>query len=230
MVANGSDEAKEVILSVIKDKHNISSHIGIHFNLTEGMPVTESIKKCKRIVNPSTGEFRNSFPYTKSYATILSKREKDAIYEELCGQVMILNNMGIYITHADSHQHIHYNPCILPIVISVCKKFNIKTIRIHKNIKKDRLIKRIYRYFYNHFFIQTNGYNVLVDWFGNALEIESIRGGVTEVMVHPDYDDSHKLINRIKKEKVNDKITNIGNDLYDDLRFLKKDFVTKINY
>ena len=98
MLANGAyfDEA----VALAREKGFID-RIGIHLNLTEGVPLTEEIKRQPRFVKD--GRFYKGYDRTKK----LTKAEKDAIYKELTAQADKIRDAGITITHADSHHHIH---------------------------------------------------------------------------------------------------------------------------
>ena len=69
-----------------------------------------------------------------------------------------------------------------------------------------------------------------VDWFGNAVEYDSLRQGTSEIMVHPDYNAEGILINRARKINVDKVIVPEGNKLIDDLLFLKGDEYFSYSY
>ncbi|MDO4599059.1 MAG: ChbG/HpnK family deacetylase [[Ruminococcus] gnavus] len=186
IVANGSafDEAVEAI-----KQYNMDKKIGIHFNLTEGIPLTSKIKDCDSFVK--AGLYHGKISRNRW----LNKKEKEAIYEELMAQATKLKAAGIDITHADSHHHIHTCVCIAPIVKRVCKEQGIKKIRLHRNIGSISFVKRVVKKIYN-MWLKLNGFKTL-KYFGSMEDVENI--GVKdqlEIMVHPEYNKNGQLIDK----------------------------------
>lgn len=186
MVANGDYFDGAVLLSI---EHKFDNKIGIHFNLTEGTPLTENIKKFASFTE--NGRFHNRINRLKP----LSKAEKVAVYEEFSTQITRIENAGIKITHADSHHHIHTAPFIAPIVIRVCREHGVKKIRLHRNIGNISAIKGLIKKLYNKM-LHKNGF-VTTKLFGSLEDVEKI--GLfdnLEIMVHPDFDKNRVLIDR----------------------------------
>lgn len=186
MVANGSafDEAVEAI-----KQYNMGKKIGIHFNLTEGIPLTSKIKECDSFVKE--GVYQGKINRNKW----LNKKEREAVYKELTAQVMRLKEAEINITHADSHHHIHTCAFIAPIVKRVCKEQGIEKIRLHRNIGSISIIKRIIKKIYNIWLI-ASGFKT-VKYFGSMEDVENI--GIKdqlEIMVHPEYNKKGQLIDK----------------------------------
>ena len=117
MIANGT--CFDYAINEAKSKE-LFNNIGIHFNLTEGIPLTEKIRGLDAFVQ--NGAFHGKINRKRR----LSGEEKLAVYEELSAQTKRLIEAGISITHADSHHHIHTAIYITPIVIQVCKEYGIR--------------------------------------------------------------------------------------------------------
>ena len=99
MMATGEyfDEA----VALAKERGFIDK-IGIHLNLTEGVPLTSEIKQCPRFV--TDGRFNKQYDRTKR----LTPEEKDAIYKELTAQVRKrCRQRASPSPMPDSHHHIH---------------------------------------------------------------------------------------------------------------------------
>ena len=226
MVANGSLDALELIMTAKRKGHPIFEHIGIHLNLTEGAPLTEEITKCKRLVD-SNGFFCNQLFKPGNYLKKLTSVEIDAIYTEFRAQIEYFKMNDLPITHIDSHQHIHYNPQILKIVERISTESGINKIRAYKNVNIKKYYKRLYGDLINAYmkckFTTT-------DWFGNAVEYDRLREGTSEIMVHPDYNIEGVLINRTRKINVGEAVVSDGNKLIDDLFFLKGDEYANDSY
>lgn len=203
MLANGAyfDEA----VAMAKEKGFID-RIGVHLNLTEGEPLTEPIKAQPRFV--SDGEFNKV--YNRQRTSRLTAAEKDAVYRELTAQVKKIQDAGIALTHADSHHHIHTGVYIAPIAAQVCKENGINKIRLHRNLGKIPLIKRIVKKKYNNW-LKKQGF-ITTEYFAYVMDIEGT--GIpdnTEIMVHPDYDKNGVLIDRRGMENEHP----VGNPLID---------------
>lgn len=186
MLATGEyfDEAVD-----LAKKEGFFDKIGVHLNITEGVPLTEDIKCCPRFV--TDGRFNKRYDRTKS----LSGSEKAAIYQELTAQVKKLRDAGIVITHADSHHHIHTGVYVAPIAARVCKENGVRKIRVHRNLGAISLIKRIVKKRYNRWLVR-QGF-VTTDYFAYVMDIENADiPDSTEIMVHPDYDKNGVLIDR----------------------------------
>lgn len=199
------------------------AHIGIHFNLTHGKPLTNHILLCSRLSN--NGRFGRYLLTRNSYIKPLSKDEKRAIYEELSAQVKKMQAEGIIISHADSHQHVHNNWQVAPIILQVCKDNKIGKIRIFKNVVNKGTIKNGLIFVYNEW-LKRNGF-ATTDYFGNMCEFEDLADGITEIMVHPSFDEKGNLVNHIstmgdyicdeKLEKVRSLCNNCKLISYEDL-------------
>ena len=100
--------------------------IGLHLNLTEGWPVSQS-KKIHSILDKN-GMFTFS-PARLAFSALLRKNIRNAVKLELTAQIEWLLERNIKPTHLDSHKHIHACPSIYPVVVELARKFNISAIR-----------------------------------------------------------------------------------------------------
>ena len=191
MVANG-----EAYLEAVDNiqKYNLQNKIGIHFNLTEGVPITEDIKHCSMFCREGT------FHGKVNRLKVLSRFEKRAVYQELNAQIARLEYDDICVTHADSHHHIHTAIFIAPIVARVCKEHGIHKIRIHRNIGNIQGYKKVVKQLFN-FWLKSKKF-VTAKFFGSLKDVEGILEtnmprGVIEVMVHPEYNRDGVLIDKV---------------------------------
>lgn len=187
MVANGTAfaEAVECI-----QKLRLQNKIGIHFNLTEGKPLTRAIASMPTF--SENGVFHGKINRVKQ----LSKAEKSAVYEELSAQIEKLEKAGVEISHADSHHHIHTGIFIASIFAQVCKEHGINKVRLHRNIGSISKIKQIVKKLYNQW-LHTEGFKT-TEFFGSMEDAE--RTGVrdrVEIMVHPGFDRHGNLIDKV---------------------------------
>ena len=112
-------------------KYDFSSAIGLHLNLTEGMPLTKKIKEYELFCNKD-GFFNGEIMQDNYHRVLpLPKNVKNAVYEEIDAQFRkyldYYAQIGTY--HMDSHHHIHKNMNILPLCLDVAKKYKFRYIR-----------------------------------------------------------------------------------------------------
>lgn len=207
MCSNG--EYFDYAISLIKETP-YESKIGLHINLTEGKPLTEDIKKCKKICDEN-GCFKD-FPKRYSH---LSKKEKEIIYLEMEAQYNRLVDAGIIVNHIDSHHHIHNSFRILPLVIRLAKEKGIHRIRLCRNAGSISFLKKIYKKMMNKKIIKSHcAYTDYMGGIDDLINLEKVDSAcLTEIMVHPDFNCSGELIDRN-----NDDYANPTGLAFDDLK------------
>lgn len=165
-------------------KEGLGARIGLHFNLTEGEPITDAIKEHPRFCT-SDGKFymwRKSRPLLR-----LTSAESQAVYFELSAQINLLREAGLAINTLDSHHHVHTEPGIARIMVKSASELGIQTIRIGRNIGKGRgIVNRSYKLVLNaalrsHGISRSRNFGTLGDLNREARSYEL--GGL-EVMVH----------------------------------------------
>lgn len=196
MVANGA--AMEQAFSLAPE---LQGRIGVHINLTEGSPLTVEMRQNPRFV--CNGYFTDYFRKRSNYFRPLSAQDRQDLYLEMTAQVERLLSGGIQITHADSHHHVHWNWMLAPIFFRVCREHGIVRVRCHKNLNGmlklwNGLYACIYRLRlkWNHF--------CCPDHFEALRLYQTCPDGISEMMVHPDYDQTGTLIDRQRKETLPD--------------------------
>lgn len=172
--------------------NKISDKIGIHFNLTQGIPVTEKIKSERAFCN-NEGVFHGHINKLQS----LSNSQKLAVYEELKAQLQIMKDNGFKIHHADSHHHVHTAFSILPIVKRICIENGIGRLRIARNVGNIKPIKLPYKMLVNLVIIGKLGYSEKFGSYEDYLRGKKV-DSLLEVMCHPDYSSEGILIDRNK--------------------------------
>jgi len=161
-------------------RNGLIGKIGVHLNLTAGLPLTESIRDCGRFCGHD-GTFQPR--KTKIW---LSQEEVDAAMAELDAQVEACLYHGIHPTHLDSHHHMHTEWGIGKIVIAVARRHGIGAIRLSRNCGTGiGLARRLYKYAYNAR-LRLAGL-AKTQYFGSISDVEHLletaTGGI-EVMVH----------------------------------------------
>ena len=100
--------------------------VGVHLNLTEGRPVSQSTG-INLLLN-GDGQFAYS-PAILSLFSLGGYKIRKAIQAELEAQIQWVIDNGIKPTHLDSHKHIHTFPAMFSIVCQLARRFGIRAIR-----------------------------------------------------------------------------------------------------
>ncbi len=164
--------------------------LGIHFNLTQGRPLTRDICGVKAFVRD--GCFHKDYLRQPRQ---LSEAERRAVLAELSAQVERLKRAGITPAHADSHHYIHTFLYLAPLVASVCREQGISRVRLDRTFDTSSR-PRVTEGRIDNGWWRKQGF-VTTAHFGRMSDI--VPGQVpddTEIMVHPDYDKNGVLIDR----------------------------------
>lgn len=187
MMANGT--AFDAAITLAREQ-DFTDRIGIHFNITEGEPLTDEIKAMADFV--TDGRFNRRYDLNRE----LTVDEYRAVYAELCGQAEKLLKQDIAITHADSHHYVHTMPHIAPIVMSVCHEYGIKRIRLRRNLGNIPATEMTGITACNNL-LRKQGF-LTTAYFAKLREMgDQPIPDRTELLVHPDYDRDGQLIDRI---------------------------------
>ena len=193
--------AADVILPQIK---NID--LGFHFNIVEGKSLTHPSLLCD-----DKGFFNNSYVdllFKMNNKNVLLQMEQE--FEAQIERILKYHE----ISHLDSHVHIHSIPSIFKLFIKMAKKYNIKYIRlqkeipyciIRKSLNKKYMINIIKNILLNSFSfinskvlknesdIKTNDYLIGVLYTGfmdentiiNGLKCIKKENSIVEIILHP---------------------------------------------
>jgi len=184
--------------------------IGLHFNLTQGKPIS-SPGKIPSLIDDS-GHFYSRAQFEKKM--ILGKINSSELKNEFEAQLNRFNELGLEITHIDSHHHIHMFPSIFRIASNCARKFALPlrvpwvsyqfvapTIRLKdlKSLMKKILLNCLTLKLLNGSlkgFLTPDTFMSIHDFIPFPLRIEnsiysdlihSAPSGTTEMMVHPAY-------------------------------------------
>jgi len=163
---------------------NRADRVGIHLNLTEGRPLSSKIKNEPRFCN------REGYFHNKKLKRIvqLSKSEKIAVLEELTSQIRLSRKLGIPISHADSHNHVHEEPGLGLLIMDILRNEKIPYLRLANNIGETSFVNKIYRGAYN-LILGFKGLTV-TEYFGSVSNLNDYtkridENAVVELMIHP---------------------------------------------
>lgn len=182
--------------------------VGIHLTLVNGNPILPPNKIPSLVTNEGTF-YDNHAIFFKKY--LHGKINFDEVCDELSAQIEKIFRAGLKPTHVDSHQHLHHLPKIIDIVLKLAESANINAIRISDtkifegnfggigqfigrvglaSLAKFSANKAKNKNFLfpNHFTGIVAGESITENFMINL--IENLRGGTTEVMLHPGTDNS----------------------------------------
>jgi predicted glycoside hydrolase/deacetylase ChbG (UPF0249 family) len=160
---------------------------GVHMNCTQFAPLTKN--EALRPLLTDNGEFQKNWKPARHSAAV-----RRGIYDEWCAQIEKVSQAGVKISHIDSHHHAHTEPSLFLILKAVQKRFNIRKVRLTRNIFDcgEKLPgglparKRLWNFMLrNYFQTTTTDYFTSLATFRDNLHEGRIFDGVVEVMVHP---------------------------------------------
>ena len=176
-------------------------NIGVHINFAEGKPLTNAINYPYVDMNGNW-----DLDKTNKKLGLLNNRDNLGFEKEIAAQIEKALSAGILIVHLDSHYHLHTLPCFYQLFLQAAKKYKLK-LRLAQTYNEGNYIKFLYRQWINNQ-IKKNDVNYS-GRFENVYEFISKKHNpdaseITEVMVHPDFDLTGKLIDHYQKDTIKD--------------------------
>ena len=169
--------------------------IGIHVNITLGIPLTDEIRAMRTFCN-SNGEFA----YRHKPYLVFTKREQNALANEVRAQIERCRQHGIPLTHADSHHGVHNEMPVFSAIWRVLKESGIYCLRGNQVVDDDRLLRKLYKLRMAACFRQrgfwTPDYTSTLMQFISEFYPGKQSNVSCELSVHPDYIDG-KLIDHV---------------------------------
>lgn len=189
-------------VEMVQTQSILSGKIGVRLNLTEGFSLTSGIRHCTSFCHES-GFFvlKESSRFLK-----LSRREKQAVYEELRTQLETALLAGIRPSHLDIHHSLHRQWPIATVLASLAREYGIARVRFSRSMGPEmRGIRGQYRKLFNRLvrrFPDMRGPDLsgcVCDW----LELPENRrpvGKYIEIAVHPMLDEYGDLTDKDGKD------------------------------
>ncbi|MCG6577495.1 ChbG/HpnK family deacetylase [Pseudomonas sp. AF32] len=126
---------------VMSRQPRLKGHIGLHFNLSHGWPLSEAIKSRRAFCN-AHGQFDFSL---SRYCLRLGSKDLAAIEGELQAQWQRCLDHGLRPSHLDSHQHVHNIWPIGELVARFAARQGV-SIRLARNVGANlNIAKRIFK-------------------------------------------------------------------------------------
>ena len=192
-----------------------ADRVGVHLNITEGMPLTSGIRNNPLICAPD-GSFNAAFYHNTKYRLYMDRLSIDQIKEELDAQISLFLELGFTQLHIDSHHHVHTNYPVYTAIKELALKYDLAYIRLSRNLYRGgSLFNSIYKHFYNSSVKRIaavttryfGSYGDFMEWFsldplktGDRIKEPSdamkafVRDNSVEIMVHPMYDGDGRLV------------------------------------
>lgn len=188
-------EGFEDAITLIEKNSFLKDKVGLHFNLTDGKPLTDDIKQCSRFCN-SNGYFvfDRSKPVWK-----LSTIEKQAISKEITAQLDRCKKYNVVLTHIDSHHHVHNEWPIGNLLAGIARKRGIKRMRLSRNIGANLgTAKKYYKQLFNANLKIARRMHT-ADYFGDVVDFNAsasslASSAITEIMVHAMYNKNGEIV------------------------------------
>ena len=162
---------------------------GIHLNLTEYFPLSDS--PALEPLLDDKGEFAGE---ERIRAVKIDSSLRRGIFEEFASQIERLLSLGATVEHIDSHHHVHNIPRVFPELKRIQKRFQIRKVRISRNIygvdeqvsRALKLKKSAFNWLLRRYFRTktTQGFSDFLLFHQNAMS-GRMEHRTFEAMVHP---------------------------------------------
>lgn len=104
-----------------------ADRIGLHVNLTEGMPLTEGMKSDRRFCDQN-GMFVKNGIYTRKWLPYGS-RERQIVRNELEAQINRFLSFGLPLRHCDGHHHAHVVLPVFSELAPMLRRYGFASVR-----------------------------------------------------------------------------------------------------
>jgi predicted glycoside hydrolase/deacetylase ChbG (UPF0249 family) len=160
----------------------LEGRVGLHFNLTYGRPLSQSILGRSTFCD-SAGVFDLNLPRHRLW---LSRQDREAVLEELQAQWQRCLDNGVRPSHLDSHQHVHNIWPIGQIVARFAAHQGVP-VRLARNLGQNlSLPKRLFKELLNRRLNHLAG--ATADYVCTPVDLRNAAppmDGLLEIVAHP---------------------------------------------
>lgn len=175
----------------------LADKVGLHLNLTQGKPLTESIKDFPEMCD-GDGNFRvNRIGCNGKVSSSLT----GAIAKEVKAQAERYISFGLPLMHCDGHHHCHNRPGLYRTILPILKAAGFRSVRNRYTVfgpawrgVRGRVGNFVFHHHLRRFGLDST--EAFGGWNGESLE-KWRRFKSVEIMVHPHYGANGDLINVI---------------------------------
>jgi len=163
----------------------VEGQVGLHLNLAEGAPLTDSLRDCPRFC--INGRYVD--PDARERFVPLSAAEQRAVADEVRAQIAAARGRGLTIRHLDSHRYVHTAPNLARVIVRVAREQQVPRVRPYYYPPSSRGLRTFGKSAYNGW-LSLRGFRH-VRFFGSIDDIlwlgrrGRLSGGSVEVMTHP---------------------------------------------
>lgn len=183
-------------------REGFADRIGIHLNLTEGMPLTEEIRS-NPLFCDTEGKFHAAFRQRTVNRLYMDKTSLKQVYAELNAQIRQYAAFDLTLFHIDSHHHIHTDFPIYSVLKKLAQEYRFSSVRLSRNLYHGgSSVNRLYKAWYNRSVGRIC--ETTTDLFGSFLDLRHYgpeennmglcRDRQVEIMLHPMYDENGTLM------------------------------------
>jgi predicted glycoside hydrolase/deacetylase ChbG (UPF0249 family) len=186
-----ADEAVEIAY-----KEGFSDRVGLHLNLTEGVPLTEPIRRMPAFCDDH-GYFTKRFHKNLTSRLWFDKTTIDAVRVEVEAQIRKYMKYRLDLMHIDSHHHVHTDLAVWRVIEPLMRTYGFKSIRISRNMfsmwgSPQSIAKALYKTHFNRKLktvvpFTTHFFGSMQDFLAFEHVVMKRPGTLTEIMVHPVY-------------------------------------------
>lgn len=130
-------------------ENGFEDKVGIHLNITEGMPLTNGIRN-NPLICAQDGSFNAAFYHNTRYRLYMDRQSIDQIKDELDAQMALFLELGFSNMHVDSHHHVHTNYPVYRAIKELGGRYSYDYIRLSRNLYRGgSLFNTVYKAVYN---------------------------------------------------------------------------------
>ena len=171
--------------------------VGLHFNLTEGVPLSRGMQECDFFCDDK-GHFKTDFHLSLKTRMMIPARFLPILRKEAKCQIERYLDAGYTLKHLDSHHHVHTDFSIARVLLPLARDYGFRTCRISRTISSCNVgvLTKIYKILFNTYLKRYMRplSDDMTDFNDFRMLFKSISQKTTvEIMVHPGAPSEHGI-------------------------------------